>query len=339
MSDRHSRHQLFDGIGPAGQVRLDKARLAVVGCGAVGSHTAELLARAGAGRQGLLRIIDRDYVDESNLQRQGLFDETDAREHRPKAVAAAEKLRTIDSEGRFEPVVRDFNPSNAVRLISDVDLILDGTDNFRTRFVINDAAVETGKAWIYAGAVGSRGIVSFIIPGITPCLRCYLEHLPPLGSFDSCDTSGIITPLPAMVAALQVALAMRWLTGSKNFSSGITSFDLWSDRYSRQLESVAPNPQCRSCGTRENPALREKEEIAVLCGRNSVQLFTEAGADLSSTAQKIESSGRKLRKHRESVTAEIDEGLLTVFEDGRVIVEGTTDPLQARSILARYLGG
>lgn len=322
-----------------GQSRIYAARIAVVGCGAVGSHTAELLTRAGAGRQGLLRIIDRDYVDESNLQRQGLFDEKDAREHRPKAVAAADRLRSIDSAGRYEPVVRDFNASNALQLISDVDLILDGTDNFRTRFVINDAAVEARKPWIYAGAVGSRGIVSLIVPEVTPCLRCYLEHLPPLGSFDSCDTSGIITPLPAMVAALQVSLALRWVTGNRDLPRGITSFDLWSDRHSHQLESVARNAQCRSCGTRENPALEETEEIAVLCGRNSVQLFTEAGADLTSTAQRIELTGRKLQKHRESVTAEIEEGLLTVFEDGRVIVEGTTDPLRARSIVARYLGG
>lgn len=284
-------------------------------------------------------MVDRDTVDESNLQRQALFTEEDAREHRPKAVAAVQHLRQIDSAVTFEPVVRDFNPSNAAHLIESADLILDGTDNFRTRFVINDAAVRARKPWIYAGAVGSKGIVGLIIPGQTPCLRCYLNRQPPLGSYDSCETAGIITPLPAMVGALEVSLALRLLTGATDLPPGLFSFDLWTDSFSRQMERAVRDPVCPSCATMELPALRENDEIAVLCGRNSVQIFSETGASLSSAAEKIAMAGRTVRRHPESMTAEIEEGLITLFDDGRVIVEGTTDPMRARSIMARYLGG
>lgn len=340
--ERHSRHELFPPIGPEGQKRLSRARVAVVGCGAVGSHAAEMLGRAGVGRAGLLRLIDRDYVDQTNLQRQALFTESDAKESRPKAVAAASRLEAIDSALRLESVVRDFNPSNARRLIADVDLVLDGTDNFRSRFLLNDAAIAENKPWVYGGAIASRGAVAFIVPGSTPCLRCYLETSPPLGSYDSCDTVGIITPLPATVAAVQVTLAMRWIIGERDLPRGLLSFDLWQEtgRVANQLSHALPNPSCQSCGTRQLPALSQPEEIAILCGRNSVQLLTQRGdADLSVAANQMERAGKTLRRHRESITAEIEEGLLTLFEDGRVIVEGTTDPLQARTIVARYLGG
>jgi adenylyltransferase/sulfurtransferase len=340
MNSRHSRHEAFPPIGPEGQERIYAARVGVIGCGALGTHAAEMLARAGVGRSGVLRIIDRDYVDLSNLQRQTLFIEADARESRPKAVAAVSHLLEIDSLGSYEAVVRDFNASNARSFTHDLDLVVDATDNFRSRFVINDAAVAEKKPWIYGGAVGSQGMVAMIVPDSTPCLRCFLEVLPPLGSYDSCDTAGIITPLPAAVAALQVSYALRWIVGERDLPRGLTKLDLWRGSQSRQLESAERDPNCPSCGTGELPALRaQHDELVVLCGRNSIQLFTESQPDLVAAAQQMERAGRALRRNRESITAEIDEGLLTLFYDGRVIVEGTTDPLQARSIVARYLGG
>lgn len=340
-SERHSRHRLFAPIGDAGQEALAAARIAVVGCGALGSRIAELLARAGAGRSGsgLIRIIDRDYVDLSNLQRQTLFTEEDARRARPKASAAVRHLRSIDSETRLEAVVRDLNPSNALSLLGGMTLIIDGTDNFRTRFLINDAAIETNTPWVYGAAVGSRGMTATIIPGVTPCLRCFMEVLPPLGSNESCDISGIITPLPAVVAGLQVGAAMRWIVEG-TAARGIAAFDLWQDGTTgeRRFASARPVSDCPSCGLRELPSLRDdSEETVTLCGRNSVQILSRASADIESLAESF-SRLYPTEVNEESLTITTAEGRLTLFEDGRVIIEGTTDPLEARSLLSRYFG-
>ena len=340
-SERHSRHRLFAPIGDAGQESLAAARVAVVGCGALGSRIAELLTRAGVGRSGagLIRIIDRDYVDLSNLQRQALFDEDDARRARPKASAAVRHLRAIDSGTRLEAVVRDLNPANALSLLSGMTLILDGTDNFRTRFLINDAAVETNTPWVYGAAVGSRGMTAMIIPGVTPCLRCFMEFLPPLGSNESCDISGVITPLPAVVAGLQVAAAMRWIV-SGGSSRGIATFDLWEEGTTgeRRFPTTEPLSDCASCGRKELPSLRDdSEETVTLCGRNSVQILSRSAADISSLAKSL-ASLYPTEVNEESLTIRTAEGRLTLFEDGRVIIEGTTDPLEARSMLSRYLG-
>lgn len=338
--DRHSRHRRFPAIGDEGQSKLERARVVVIGCGALGSHSADLLARAGVGRSGgFLRLIDRDYVETTNLQRQALYDEDDAARSRPKALALAQHIAKIDSATKCEPLVRDFNSANALEFLSGADLVIDGTDNFRTRFLINDAAIAAEIPWIYGAAVSSRGAVAMFVPGSTPCLRCLLEFLPPFGSAESCDTAGIITPLPAFVAALQVATALRWIV-ERRFEAGIATFDLWQGgTVRRSLQSAARNPGCPSCGTRELPALRsDAEQLVTLCGRNSVQLYATIAVDLDGAAQKFASIGG-VRRSPQSVTAEIDEGLLTVFDDGRVIVEGTTDPLEAKSIIARYLGG
>jgi len=339
--DRHSRHRLFAPLGDEGQQLLRDARVAVVGCGALGSRSAELLGRAGVGSgDGFLRVIDRDYVEESNLQRQALFDSDDAARATPKATAVAAHLEAIDPDVRCEPHVRELNPGNALELLRDVDLIIDGTDNFRARYLINDAALSLNVPWIYGGAVGSRGIVAFFNPPSTPCLRCVLAEVPAFGIADSCDTAGVITPLPAMVAAIQVAAAMRWIaTGT--FQQGITTFDLWSGQPAQlSLRSAVANPECLSCGKRELPALHDsREEVVTLCGRNSVQVFSGLSADLESTAAHFVRIGKTVRRHRDSLSADIPEGMLTLFQDGRIIVEGTTDALDAKSIIARYLGG
>jgi molybdopterin-synthase adenylyltransferase len=346
LTGRHSRHHLFAPIGADGQARIERARIAVVGCGALGSRIAELLVRAGAGRSGgLVRIIDRDYVDLSNLQRQALFDEKDAASSMPKAAAALRHLKAIDGAASCEAHVRDLNPSNVRRLLGGIDLAIDGTDNFRTRFLINDAAVSMKMPWIYGAAVGSRGMVATIIPGTTPCLRCYLGELPPLGTVESCDTAGIITPLPALVASMQVTAALRYLVDG-SIERGLFTVDLWPPSFGRIFARSEPDPQCLSCGTGELPALNgPAEELVTLCGRNSVQISDGADADLDSVAARLQRSlaaedgSPALLRHPQSLTAEIPEGKLTVFADGRVVVEGTVDPLLARSIVSRYLGG
>lgn len=338
-NDRHAKHRLFAPIGNAGQESIRAARVTVVGCGALGSHSAEMLLRAGVGTKqpGRLRIIDRDYVELSNLQRQTLFDEEDARRARPKALAAADHLRRIDSSAVIDPIVRDLTPSSASRLLADCDVVVDATDNFPTRFLINDAAIEHGVPWIYGAAVGSQGISSTIIPGRTPCLRCMLGQSPAIGSVESCDTAGIITPLPPIVAGWQVAAALRWIVEA-TFQSGTFTFDPWSGALRRALASVSPDPRCRSCGTREFPALREsRDELVTLCGRNSVQVSGSSRVDLSGVAARLEGRGR-VERSQASVSAFVPEGTLTVFSDGRIIVEGTTDPSEARSIISRYLG-
>jgi molybdopterin-synthase adenylyltransferase len=341
-SDRHARHHTFSPIGRAGQEKLARSRVAVVGCGALGSHSAELLARAGVatGPDGLLRLIDRDLVEISNLQRQALFDTADARASKPKARAAADHIRRIDPAVRTEPLVRDLNGTNALRLLDGVDLIIDGTDNFRARFVINDAAIATATPWIYGGAVGGRGMSAFIKPPDTACLRCLLETLPSFGSFDNCETAGVFTPLPAGVAAIQAAQALRYLV-SGEWQSGVSTLDFWgSPGDSRRILSESrPQADCRSCGTGELPALHEEiEEIAALCGRNSVQIWSGVPADLKVTAERLRHLA-PLDQQEETLSASIPEGRLILFSDGRLIVEGTTDPMEARAIAGRYLGG
>ena len=341
--ERHSRHRLFPPIGDAGQRKLASARIAVVGCGALGSRIAELLARAGIASApgGLLRIIDRDTVDVSNLQRQALFDSDDAAEARPKAQAARRHIAKIDPGVNLEAHVRDFSPLNAARFFQSIDLAIDGTDNFRTRFLINDAALAAGIPWIYGGAVASRGIAAAFVPGAGPCFRCLLGQVPGLGRGETCDTAGIITPLPTLVAALETALAMRWIVEGV-LPRGIRTIDLWSPemRWTTALETAGADPACRSCGTREFPALSEEgQELVTLCGRNSVQIVSPDGADLDLAQKRLEGIATSILRHPESLTARFHDGSLTLFDDGRILVEGTTDPHEATSMVARYLGG
>jgi molybdopterin/thiamine biosynthesis adenylyltransferase len=337
--ERHSRHHLFAGVGREGQERLRRARVAVVGCGALGSRSAELLARAGVGTGGgLLRIIDRDYVDESNLQRQALFDEDDARRSRPKAQAAVRHIAAIDRAVACTGVVRELNAVNAIELLSGLDLIIDGTDNFRARFLINDVSIASSTPWIYGGAVASRGIIGVFVPSQSPCFRCLMSELPPLGSFDSCDTAGIITPLPSIVAGLQVAAAMRLLV-SGEADRGLLTLDAWRPAvsYRRLLASASIDRTCPSCALRELPALAaEERETVSLCGRNSVQIDSGVPADLDAFARRF--AATVVHRHDSSVTATIDEGRLTLFDDGRIIVEGTIDVVEAKTIAARYVG-
>jgi molybdopterin/thiamine biosynthesis adenylyltransferase len=331
--ERYSRQILFPGIGEAGQQRLLDARVAVVGCGALGSFQAGALARAGAG---CLRIIDRDYVELSNLQRQWLFDQCDVEQGLPKSVAAARKLAAINSDIRIEPVVADLVPENADDLLGESDLILDGTDNFETRYLINDYAVSHALPWIYGAAVGSYGISMAVAPLKTACLRCIYPD-PPAGAQPTCETAGVLGSITALIASLQVSEALRILCGLEP-SRKITTVDVWTGDI-RQIAEPGPQPQCPACGLREFPYLNGERRAPVsLCGRNAVQIHERARPlDLHELATRLAPLGT-VRANEFALRFETPPYLLTVFPDGRAIVKGTTDIGVARSLYARYIG-
>jgi adenylyltransferase/sulfurtransferase len=335
---RYSRQVLFAEIGPEGQARLMRARVALVGCGALGTVQASLLARAGVGT---LRIIDRDFVEESNLQRQILFDEEDVRALLPKAVAAEKKLRAVNSLVAIEGLVEDLNASTIGRLLEGFDLVLDATDNFDARFLLNDYAVKTGTPWIYGACVGSYGLTFPVLPEEGACLRCVFETAPPPGLSPSCDTAGVLGSIVAMVASVQVAEALKILTGRRErVSRRMTVIDVWENRHD-QIDLPPRNPDCPCCGRRRFEYLEGTlgSDTATLCGRNAVQIRRRDGGrlDLDEVARRLGALGT-LTKNRFLLRADIDAYHLTVFADGRAIVGGTNDPAVAKSIYARYIG-
>jgi molybdopterin-synthase adenylyltransferase len=331
--ERYSRQILFRGIGKAGQQRLLDARVVVVGCGALGSFQAGALARAGVGR---LRIIDRDYVELSNLQRQWLFDQCDVEQGLPKSVAAARRLAAINSDIRIEPVVADLVPGNADDLLGESDLILDGTDNFETRYLINDCGVSSARPWVYGAAVGSYGICMAVIPGKTACLRCVYPDPPP-GAQPTCETDGVLGSVTALIASLQVSEAIKILCGAEP-SRKITTVDVWTGDI-RQIAQPGPEPQCPACGLRQFPYLKGERRAPVsLCGRNAVQIHERARPlDLHELAERLSPLGL-VRTNEFALRFETPPYLLTIFPDGRAIVKGTTDVGVARSLYARYIG-
>ncbi len=338
IPDRYSRQVLFEGIGREGQARMIAARIALVGCGALGTVQASLLVRAGIGT---VRIIDRDFVEESNLQRQILFDEEDVRKVIPKAVAAEKKLRAANSLVKVEGVVEDVNPSSIGRLLDGFDLIVDATDNFDVRFLVNDYAVKNSIPWIYGACVGSYGLSFAILPGETACLRCVFENAPPAGLSPSCDTAGVVGPIVGSIASLQVAEAMKILSGRRDrVHRKITTLDLWDNR--RDLIDLPPrDPECPCCAKGEFPYLEGAlgADATTLCGRNSVQIRRRDGArvNLEELAGRLSSLGH-LEKNRFLLRADIDNYRLTVFADGRAIISGTYDLGVAKSLYARYVG-
>jgi len=339
-NDRHARQVLFPAVGPAGQARIRAARVAVVGCGALGTVASEILVRAGVGT---LTIVDRDIVELSNLQRQSLFTERDAAERREKAVAAAEALRAVDSSVDIRPLVKDLVPENALRVLGGHDLLLDATDNFAARLLINDAAFSLGVPWIYGAAVGDEGAIGVFRPGVTPCLRCFLEALPPPGSTPTCDTAGVLGPVTHLVAALEASEALRLVATGRSMS-GIARVSLWGDdgpSVRTSLSSAAAWPECPTCMRRIFPSLAgEGAEFArSLCGRDSVQLVPERPrhVDLDAVAARLANAGSVTRAE-ESLTAVFADTAITLFSDGRAIVKGTLDPERGRSLFARYIG-
>jgi adenylyltransferase/sulfurtransferase len=332
---RYSRQIRFSGVGEEGQRRIRAASVAIIGCGALGSVQAEMMARAGAGR---LRLIDRDFVEWSNLQRQFLFEESDAADALPKAVAAAKRLARVNSEVALEPMVADLTASNAAELLEGIDLILDGADNFETRYLINDAAVRAGVPWIYGAAVGSYGLKLAIVPGRTACLRCIYPE-PPAGLQPTCETEGVLAPVTAMIAALQVADALKILAaGPDSVDARITRIEIWEGEI-RQTAAPARDPQCPCCARREFPYLDGSRRAPIsLCGRNAVQIHERARpVDLDGLARRLAQIA-PVRSNQFALRADLAPYELMVFPDGRAIIRGTTDIGIARSLYARYVG-
>jgi adenylyltransferase/sulfurtransferase len=332
---RYSRQILFPGIGERGQEALIRSHAAVVGVGALGSFHAAALARAGVG---LLTLVDRDYVERSNLHRQWLFEESDAAEALPKAVAAARAIARINSCVRVRHAVADLTPSNIEELLGEANLILDGTDNFETRYLINDFAVSRGIPWIYGAAVGSYGLIMPVIPGRTACLRCVYPE-PPSGAQPTCETAGVLNVAVSAVASLQVAEALKILAGHAELvEARITTLDLWEGGI-RQTAAPARDPDCPTCARREFPFLEESKRPPVrLCGRNAVQI-QDAGrsVDLAALRARLEPLG-DVRANEYALRFAAEPYEITVFPDGRAIVKGTSDTGVARSLYARYVG-
>jgi len=337
FEERYSRQILFRGIGAEGQRRLAAGRIAIVGCGATGSALASLLGRAGVGR---LRIIDRDYVEASNLQRQSLFEEKDAAESLPKAVAAARKIAAFNSEIVVEAQVADVVPGNINALLEGVDVILDGTDNFETRYLLNDYAVKNSVPWIYAAAVGSYGVTLSVLPGKTACLACIFPDTP-LGMVETCETSGILNTAVNLVASIAATEATKLLLGgaaAEHLRKTLWSYDVWTNEQA-EIAAATPRPGCRTCGARDFVHLAgEGRPHITMCGRNSVQIHERARpVDFLQMQQRLEAHG--IVRHNEFVLKFWREPYeMTLFPDGRAIIKGTTDTGVARSLYARFVG-
>jgi adenylyltransferase/sulfurtransferase len=333
--ERYSRQILFPGIGERGQEALLRSHAVIVGCGALGSFHAAALARAGVGR---ITVIDRDYVEPSNLHRQWLFEESDAAEALPKAAAAERHIARINSGVIARGVVADLTPGNVSELLVEASVILDGTDNFDTRYLINDFAVSRGIPWIYGAAVGSYGLTMPVIPGRTACLRCVYPD-PPSGVQPTCETAGVINVIVSAVASLQVADALKILCGCMETGPArITTMDVWSGGI-RQIETPARDPECPACGRREFPYLEESNRPPVaLCGRNAVQINqAERPIDLLALRTKLEPLG-EVRANEFALRFLVAPYEMTIFPDGRAIIKGTSDTGVARSLYARYVG-
>jgi molybdopterin/thiamine biosynthesis adenylyltransferase len=335
---RYSRQILFGGIGADGQNSLRDSRAVIIGCGALGTAQAEALARAGVGR---LRIIDRDFVEDSNLQRQTMFTERDAAERLPKAIAAVNHIQQINSEISLEPEILDVNHTNIERLIRNWDVVLDGTDNFATRYLINDACVKHGINWIYGAAVGSYGVTMTIRPGDTACLRCIFEEAPPAASAPTCDTAGVIMPIISIVAAVQVSEALKLLTGQfAQLHNSLMQFDVWRNEW-RKIRPGGPVPDCSTCGLRDFKTLAAtgNDFAAVLCGRNAVQISPTmpTAIDFHTLAERLSPAG-EVKFNDYLLRFRAGEYELTVFQDARSIIRGTDQITTARSLYARYIG-
>ena len=340
--EKYSRQILFAGIGAEGQQKLLGAGAVLAGCGALGTVVANLLVRAGVGR---LRIIDRDFVEPSNLQRQTLFEEADAREALPKAVAAERRLRAVNSDAHVEGIVADLTAENCAELLSGFELILDGTDNFQTRLLLNDAAISLNVPWIYAAAVGSYGVTMTIRPGETACLACLLEGDETgaaIGAEATCDTAGVLNAAVSVIASVEAAEAMKILAGKPEALHGrLVSTDVWSGRF--QSIRVARQPDCRACVRREFIYLEgEAQPHITMCGRDSVQIHERArNLDLDELGRRItkaSADGGTVHHNEFLLRFRVSTYEMTVFADGRAIVKGTKDPAIARSLYARYIG-
>lgn len=337
---RYVRQIRYAPIGKQGQEKLLASRALIVGCGALGLVLANTLARAGVGQ---LRIVDRDFLELNNLQRQVLYDEDDVAAGLPKAIAAKNRLDKINSQIEIEAIVADVDPTNIGRLLEGVDCLVDGTDNFETRFLLNDAALKFQVPWVYGGCIGAEGQVLTILPGQTPCLRCLMPEPPPPGSTPTCDSAGILGTIIGVVASMQANEALKILSGhSDAISRTWNVLDLWDNQMRQiKLDSFGDRSACPTCSGREYPWLEGKRgsHTAVLCGRNSVQLSFPGRepVSLDQLAEKLSAVG-SVTKNRYLVRAAIDRYQVTVFPDGRAVIGGTEDVAEAKTVYAKYVG-
>jgi adenylyltransferase/sulfurtransferase len=339
IDDRYSRQARFWGVGVAGQARLRAGTVLVVGAGALGSAAVDLLARAGVGH---LVIVDRDYVELSNLQRQLLYDEADAAAGTPKAVAAARAVGRINATVEVDAVVADVTPVNVEGLVGRADVVVDGTDNLETRYLLNDACVKSGTPWVYGGAVGATGMSMTILPGETACFRCLFPVPQPAGTMDTCETAGVLASSVVTVAAIQWTEVVKLLVGDReHLRLGLTAFDMWTNDH-LQAESVPRRPDCRCCAQRRFEYLDAEvtSRTASLCGRDAIQVSPARPIriDLEALARRLGGLGT-VTVNAFLLRSAVDGHEMTVFADGRAIIKGTDDLAVARTLYARYVGG
>lgn len=339
MQDRYSRQTLFGPIGKEGQERLRASSVTIIGCGALGTALANNLCRAGIGQ---LIIADRDYIELNNLQRQILFDEDDVARHLPKAIAAAEKLRRINSDVNVEARVEDVSADGIEALVRQTDLLLDATDNFETRYLLNDVCVKYQRPWIYSGVVASYGVTMNILPGDTPCLRCVFPELPPPGTTPTCDTAGVLNGIVGVMTGIASTEALKILLKSPKISRAMMWLDVWENT-SERIE-LPRQPECPTCGlhTYEFLDALEGANSTSLCGRNAVQVRGNAGRrgskiDFASVAERLRPIG-EVSYNEYLLRCTLDGYEVTLFPDTRAIIKGTDDEQIARSIYARYIG-
>jgi len=336
--ERYSRQILLAEIGKEGQEKLLSSAVAIIGCGALGTVIANSMVRAGVGR---VKIVDRDYIESNNLQRQVLFDEEDIARGLPKAIAAAEKLRRVNYRVRIEPLVADVNPGNAEEIIGDVDLVLDGTDNFETRFLVNDACVKHGIPWVYGAVIATYGMTMVIVPHRTPCFRCFLAEMPVPGSTPTCDTVGVLGPAVNIVASLEVTEGLKLLMGKEEELHGrLIYVDAWTGTLER-LELEKRGGLCPTCdlGQFEFLEARKGSYLTSLCGREAVQINVRGEAKVSfpDLAERLSPVGQ-VTFNDYMLRFQVDSYELTVFPEGRTIIKGTTDEALAKTLYAKYIG-
>lgn len=346
---RYARQIIFREIGADGQQRLADATAVIIGCGATGSALANLVVRAGVGR---VRIVDRDFIELNNLQRQLLFDEEDIAANLPKAEAAARKLRHINSAVAVEATVADVNAGNILDLLAGATVVLDGTDNFTTRFLINDACLELALPWVYSGVIASYGMTATFIPdgaanklpgarSVTGCLRCLLGDIPAPGTTATCDTAGVIGPAVTLISSLAAAECLKLIVGRGKLNPGLIHMDLWEHEYA-QFGGLNRRPDCPACGLRRFDFLTAQmgATTASLCGRDAVQVAISGGGqlDLARLEQQMAPVARKLTRNDYLLRAQIDDYEFTVFPDNRAIIKGTEDEDLAKTLYAKYIG-
>ena len=334
---RYSRQTLLSEIGQEGQQKLLSSTVVVVGCGALGTAIASGLTRAGVGR---IKIVDRDYVELSNLQRQVLFDEEELDTGLPKAMAAAEKLRRVNSDVVIEPLVTDLDAFNIERIFSDADLVVDGTDNFEARFLINDACIKHGLPWVYGAVIATYGVTMSIVPRQTACLRCLLRDQPPPGTVPTCDTAGVLGAVAGVIAALEVTQALKLLLdGGQEYQNRLTQVDVWTGEWFQV--DVGRDSECPACQLDQYEFLEAKEGTFVtsLCGREAIQINVRGDVQLSleQLAERLSASGQ-VRFNEYMLRCDVEDFEIAVFPNGRAIIKGTTDPAVARALYAKYIG-